>query len=203
MQLFAKIISYLLHPLLMPTFLFGVLLYFIPQSFQQFQSHGWLLLSVFFGMTFVLPGLNLLFFKLTGTIKTLNLMDRRERIMPSMLISLVYCVISYMIYWKIPFPVFYKLMFIVAALSVVVTIVTLFFKISVHAIGMSGLAGILLAMATLSSASELVVPSLFAIVLSGLVMSARLFLDAHDLPEVGWGGVVGFAIGFGGVVVLF
>ena len=196
----AKVISYLLHPLLMPTFLFGALLYFLPKSFQQLQSRGWLLLSVFFGMTFVLPALNLVFFKVTGTIKSLSMMDRRERIMPSILISMVYAVIGYMIYWKIPFPVFYKLMFIVAALSVVVTVATFFFKISAHAVGISGMAGILLAMATLSSASELMVPALVAIVLAGLTKSSRLMLDAHDLSEVGWGGVVGFGVGFGGVV---
>ena len=187
----------------MPTILFGVLLVFLPQSFQQFQSHGWLLLSVFFGMTFVLPALNLLFFKVTGTIKTLSMMDRRERILPSILISLVYTAISYMIYWKIPFPVFYKLMFIVASLSVLVTLITFFFKISAHAVGMSGLAGILLAMAMLESASELVVPSLVTIVLAGLTMSSRLLLDAHDLREVGWGGVVGFGVGLAGVVWMF
>lgn len=187
----------------MPTILFGVLLSFIPKSFQQFQSHGWLLLLVFFGMTFVLPALNLLFFKATGTIKSLSLMERRERIMPSILISIVYVVIGYMIYWKIPFPVFYKLMFIVAALSIMVTLITFFFKISAHAVGMSGLSGILLAMATLSTASVLVVPALVAIVLSGLVMSSRLLLDAHDLREVGWGGVMGFGIGFAGVVWMF
>jgi hypothetical protein len=30
-----------------------------------------------------------------------------------------------------------------------------------------------------------------------------LFLMAHTLEEVSWGGVMGFAVGFGGVLILF
>lgn len=203
LRLGSQILSYLLHPLLMPTFLFAILLIFVPSVIYPAQALGLVLLLVFFGMTFVLPTLNLLFFKMTGTIQTLTMVERRERIMPSILITLVYFVISLMFYWKVPMPVFYKLMAIVTMLSSVVSMGSFFIKISAHAVGISGLAGILLAMATLSSASELIIPALVVMVLAGLTMSSRLLLDAHELNEVGWGGAIGFGVGFGGVVVLF
>ena len=40
-------------------------------------------------------------------------------------------------------------------------------------------------------------------VLAGLVMSARLYLQAHTLREVGYGAAVGFLVGFFGMILLF
>jgi hypothetical protein len=200
----AQFISVLFHPLLMPTWLMIVLLIFFPTSVLQAQSWGLIMLLIFFGMTFILPVLNLVFFKLTGTISSLQMFKRKERILPSILVTLLYAFLASMFYWKFyAIPVFFKLMAIVTALSAIVTITTFFFKISAHAVGMCGLAGILLAIATLASAQELIFPALGALILAGVTMSSRLLLNAHTLDEVGWGGGLGFAIGFGGMIILF
>ncbi|MFM8743032.1 MAG: phosphatase PAP2 family protein [Cytophagales bacterium] len=50
---------------------------------------------------------------------------------------------------------------------------------------------------------RLLVPTAGLIVLAGLVMSARLVLGAHTLREVLQGALVGFVIGYSGVMVLF
>jgi hypothetical protein len=154
-------------------------------------------------MTFILPVLNMVFFKVTGTITNLNLANRRDRILPFIFVTLVYAAVTAMFYWKMYIPVVFKLMLMVTALSLLVLVATLFFKISVHAVGSSGLAAILLAMATLASATELLWPALVMIVLAGFAMSSRLQLNAHTLAEVSWGGVLGFASAFGGMLILF
>ena len=203
LQLGAKFISYLLHPLLMPTWLFGILLCFSPSLIQGKQL-GVYILVLIFGMTFFLPLLNLFFFKMTGTIQSFHLPTSRERVLPFILITLVYAAITLMFYWKMPVvPIYFKLMIIATMLSAAVTILNFFFKISAHAVGMSGLVGILLAMAQLASISELIFPSVVVVVLAGATMSSRLLLNAHDLREVGWGGAVGLGVGIGGVVGLF
>jgi membrane-associated phospholipid phosphatase len=46
-------------------------------------------------------------------------------------------------------------------------------------------------------------PTAFVILVAGLVMSSRLLLGAHAPREVLYGGIVGFIVGFGGMVVLF
>jgi hypothetical protein len=204
LRLSAHAVSIVLHPLLMPTWLLVVLLTFFPTAIQPAQAWGLVVLLIFFGMTFILPVLNMLFFKITGTISSFSMPNRQDRMLPSLLITALYATLSFMFYWKVAaIPIFFKLMVIVTMLSAVVMIGTFFLKISAHAVAACGLAGILLAMATLSSISELILPALVVIVLAGVTMSSRLLLNAHTLHEVGWGGVLGFAVGFAGMVFLF
>lgn len=202
LKFLAKLLSYLFHPLLMPTWLFGIMMFYFPSSVQPTQA--WvLIILLIFGMTFILPILNLLFFRLTGTIQNFHLPERKDRILPFLFITIVYTGITVMIIWKMNFPIVSKLMIIVTMLTFVTTILTFFFKVSVHAIGNSGLVGILLAVTLFSSVSELIVPALSGLILAGSVMSARLYLNAHTQFEVAWGGILGFVVGFLGVFVLF
>lgn len=202
LRLAANIISYLFHPLLMPTYLFGIIGYYTPAVFQSNQLILFFVGSIFI-ITAVLPTLNLVFFKVSGTIKSLHMTTRRERIVPFVFISIVYILVTVLVYIKIPVPIVAKFLMISSALVVALAIATFFMKISAHAIGVAGLTGILLALAAYSSATALMVPALACMALSGVVMSSRLSLDAHTLNEVAWGGVLGFAVGFAGVLILF
>ena len=202
LRLLAQFISLVFHPLLMPTWLFGIMMYYFASAVQPTQA--WLLVIVLiFGMTFILPLLNLLFFKITGTIRSFYLVERKDRILPFIFITIVYAGITAMIFWKMSFPIVFKLMVIITCLSLLVTVFTFFFKISAHAVAGGGIAGVLLSMAIYSSVAELVVPSLIMLVLAGTVMSARLLLNAHKPQEVGWGGMLGFVIGSAGIGMLF
>lgn len=94
-------------------------------------------------------------------------------------------------------------MLIIAAMVVVSLIITFFFKISIHSLSVSGAIGILLPLNKVTEEATLLLPTAFIILAAGLVMSARLLLDAHTPREVLYGGIVGFLVGFGGMVVLF
>ena len=202
LRFLAKTFSFLFHPLLMPTWLFSLLMFYFPAAIQPVQA-WFLIILLIFGMTFILPLLNLIFFKMTGTIQDFYLEERKDRVLPFIFISIVYAGITAMFFMRMNFPVVFNLMVIVTGLVLLATIATFFFKISVHAIAVGGMAGILLAIVAFMSASELLIPALSAMVLAGLVMSSRLLLNAHELNEVGWGGVLGFVIGFIGVEILF
>jgi hypothetical protein len=202
LRLLAHIISYLFHPLLMPTYLYAAIAFFSPMVFQNAPWVSFILMAVF-GLTAVVPALNVLMFKLTGTINNVHMPTRQERVTPFIFITILYIGITVLFYLKLPIPVVVKLMMLCAALVCLVCAATFFFKVSVHAVAMAGLTGILLALAAFSSAQTLMVPALIALVLTGVVMSSRLLLMAHTLQEVSWGGVLGFAIGFAGVIILF
>lgn len=202
LKLAAHIVSILFHPLLMPTYLFGIIGYYTPAVFQSHQLILFFIVSVF-AITAVLPALNLMFFKVTGTVKNLYMPTRGERVVPFVFISVVYILVTALTYLKIPVPVVPKFLVISSALVVTLAISTFSMKISAHAIGVAGLAGILLALAAYSSASALVIPAIACIILSGVVMSSRLLLNAHTINEVTWGGILGFAVGFAGVLILF
>lgn len=94
-------------------------------------------------------------------------------------------------------------MLIVFGLVLASFLITFFIKISIHSISMAGAIGIVLPLNKAMEEPRLLVPTALLIVLAGLVMSARLVLGAHTLREVLQGALVGFAIGYSGVMVLF
>ena len=201
MKKVAQVISVVFHPLLMTTYLFIVLFFFLPSLLLPARASMWLLFLIFL-MTFLLPSLNFLFFRFTGTIRDLAMAERKDRILPFAFISILYCVVTYMFYWKFPVPNLLKLMLIVTSMVIVVALVTPFFKVSVHSLAIWGIIGILV---PLNQASDglLLYPLAVLLVIAGIVMSSRLLLDAHVPQEVAVGGAVGFSIGFGGMMVLF
>ncbi len=68
-------------------------------------------------------------------------------------------------------------MVIVASLVVFSAIVTFFYKISIHSLAACGMIGILLPMNKAIENNALLWPTAIAIVLAGLIMSARLYLQ--------------------------
>jgi PAP2 superfamily len=118
-------------------------------------------------------------------------------------VSILYGLITLMFYWKFPVPGVLKLMLIITALVLSSAILTVFYKVSIHSAAIWGLIGILLPLNKASEEGMLLVPTLIAVVTAGLVMSSRLQLNAHFPREVLVGALLGFAIGFTGIAVLF
>jgi hypothetical protein len=197
----AQVVSVVFHPLLMTTYLFVVISLYLPAVLLPARASLWLVFLVFL-MTFLLPSLNFLFFRFSGTIKNLAMAERKDRILPFIFISILYCIVTYMFYWKFPIPNLLKFMLIITVMVIACAIVTLFYKVSVHSVAIWGILGILV---PLNQASEgmLLFPLATGLVVAGVVMSARLLLNAHMPREVMIGGVMGFGIGFAGMLLLF
>ncbi len=202
MRIAAKVISALFHPLLMTTYLFLMLSYFLPVILQPARPSVWIIMLIFI-TTFALPAVNFLLLRLSGSIRDLTLPNRQQRILPFIFISAIYIFVTIMFYWKFPIPNLLRLMIIVSAMIVFATIATFFYKISIHSLSLWGAVGMMLPMNKVSEDSSLLIPTVLVIIIAGLVMSSRLALDAHTPREVMVGGVSGFAIGFFGMIILF
>jgi hypothetical protein len=200
----AKFISVVFHPLLLTTYLVIILSYYFPSMLMIRKENRMVIVGLVFVFTFVLPAVNLVMLRAFGNIQSLTLQSRRERILPFVFISLLYLLVTFLFYFKLPFSAnFEKLMMIVSALVVVSLMITLFYKISIHSIAMGGGIGILLPLNQVTEQMSLLWPTAFTILVTGLVMSSRLVLDAHSPREVMYGGVVGFVVGFFGMIILF
>ncbi len=204
MKVVAKLISILFHPLLLTTYLVIVLTVFFPSMLMIRNENQRIIVSLIFVFTFVLPALNIAMLRSFGTISSLMLESRQERIVPFVFISLLYILVTFLFHYKLPFSSnFNKLMIIITAMIVVSLIITFFYKISIHSLAMCGGIGILLPLNKVSEQVNLLWPTAITIVVAGLVMSARLFLGAHTPREVMYGSVVGFIVGFVGMSMLF
>ncbi|MBL7870324.1 MAG: hypothetical protein JNM78_01835 [Cyclobacteriaceae bacterium] len=162
------------------------------------------ILGFIFCFSFILPAVNILMFKIFGTISTYTMDSRRERIVPFVAISIIYVVMTLLFYFRLPFSSnFNNLMLLVTLLVVVGTLITFFYKVSIHSLGIWGSIGIIVPLNKAMEQSYLLWPTAGIIVAAGLVMSARLYLDAHTPRQVMVGGLVGFGIGFLGMIFLF
>lgn len=207
MDIAARIVSVVFHPLLMATYLVLILLIFFPIAVFPLSSssfRGFLLLI--FISTFVFPVLNIFFFKLFGSIQSLSMPTREERVIPFVFIAVLYGVITYLFYSKFRVGLadsIFKILIIINLLVIASSLITFFYKVSVHSLGMWGVIGILVPFNRMTENRELLYPTLVLIVIAGLVMSARLQLQAHKPREILVGGATGFAIGFLATILLY
>lgn len=207
MNALARLVSVLFHPLLMATYLFLILSWALPSALAPLpvDSH-FTFIGLIFIVTFLLPVLNIGIFRVFGTIESVTMKNRRERILPFIFIACIYVVITYLLYSRTQIELddnFLKLMMIIDLLVIVSLIATLFFKVSVHSLAIWGLIGITLPLTKLSEVNALLYVSIGLVFFAGVIMSARLQLGAHTYREVMWGAVLGLATGLIGMLVLF
>lgn len=207
MNVIARIISYVFHPLLMGTYLFMLLVFLLPAALYPINSGSQILfLILFFVITFVVPVCLMSLLKIFGSIRSFNLESRQERVFPFFMILVLYAAFTYMLTLqnKIGFDDnVFKFLLIIDCLVLIGTLFTLFYKVSMHAIGIMGLAGILIPLNKESDNTMLLWITVGVVVLAGIIMSARLQLNAHTPRQVLVGAIAGFLTGFFGIIVLF
>ncbi len=200
----AYFISYIFQPLLMATFLYATVLWIIPlEAGLQFSSENKLrLLLIVFLITAVLPMLSIFVMKLTSGISSIHLVKRKDRITPFFFIAAYYVFAAYLLVAKISLGLLFDTLIItIAGLVLIMAINTLFWKISVHSIGVAGTLGFIMGMNYNSPDSLFYWPIFGWILIVGFTMSARLYLNAHLPMEVWLGALLGFVVCFSSVVL--
>jgi len=130
-------------------------------------------------------------------IQNFNLSERTERVIPFFMITIFYVAVCVMLSGQLGWESFFIIaMMTVAFTSLVVSMVTLFWKISVHSVAISSLVGFLMSALLVRAETSLLVPLAMSIIAGGFVMSSRLYLNAHTPRQVGWGSLTGFIISF-------
>lgn len=196
MQLVARLLSYLLHPLLMPLASLWLMLQVDPLVGYFLPPNGRLLL---FGMvavmTFVFPVMSVVLMRRAGLVSGLELPRREERLVPYLMTLLYGGMTLYLLYRTPLHPVAYAFfigMLVAIALS---ALITLWWKISAHLVGIGGLVGMLFALNAVHGV-DVFHPLVIALVLSGLLGTARLLTSDHTHVQVHAGMVLGMACTF-------
>ncbi|TAG90321.1 MAG: hypothetical protein EAZ20_04555 [Bacteroidetes bacterium] len=204
MKSFALVISAIFHPLLLPSYAFGVLFFLSNLTiFPTSTEIKWRLWIILFVLTFAIPFLLILVFYFTKNIKNLMISDKEERVNPFLFTTLLYCIFASFFLLNENLARFPAIGLILTGISLslaVLTWITIYWQISAHSIGMSGMLGSALALQIVFD-SNLLLPFFVLIFLTGLVMSMRLYLQAHTPSQVWAGAGVGFFINF--FVVIF
>jgi membrane-associated phospholipid phosphatase len=202
----ARILSVVFHPLLMPTWLVLVLAGTFPWALQPARPdnlQAYVLMVA--GLTFILPAINLVFLKGLGYISSFTLPEREQRIRPFLIILLLYSCCTFLFHYKLGMGLsdnFFRLLLILNMLVLVAWLLTCYIKLSIHSMAAAAIPVILAVLSRFTEEGQLFPVMLISIVLAGVVMSARLQLQAHTLQEVLLGAVAGaVTAGFTGILL--
>lgn len=193
----SQYISMLFHPLLMPFYAMAIL--FNLHSYLSYSIASEvkkIVLFIVFITCFVMPVLITLYLLQKGFIRSLEMNERRERRVPFLATMLMY-VGCYLLLRQLPAPELVPAIVISgAAIIAVAFAVNLFWKISIHMIGLGGLAGIIFVSGD-RILSDVSFYFILILIISGITGWARLSRESHTSMQVYTGFLTGFiASGF-------
>jgi len=199
MQKLAKAVSYIFHPLLMPTFGFLLLVntgfYFalISDEIKKF------ILLIVFASTFLLPLISTGLMIFVSRFK-LNLDKSSDRIFP-LLSTAVFYYLGYYFLGKAPIYPIYRIILMTCILTIIILlIISTRWKISAHLAGIGGLVGAFLSLSIRLNINSSVLLSTLILV-AGLVGSSRIILGKHTPAQVYTGFLLGFGVNY--LIILF
>ena len=198
----ARFLSVVFHPLLMPTFVFGVLLFEVPNvlGVDVFSAtlRTSLLLLIFVG-TFGVPALLIYYLYRSGYVQTLHLTTLADRRLPFFLTAFVYTFLTFLFGFRMAListvaPEIAVLLGSITLSILLVGIISLYWQISAHSVGISGVVGIIAGVMLKFSQTDLFIPLLLSVLLTGFVGTARLKLNAHTPAQIGAGVLLGLCV---------
>jgi hypothetical protein len=192
---FAKVISYIFHPLFIPTYIFAILIYYVPYQFAGLQQNVvWLRLFSVFWMTAFFPAIAVFLLWKLKFINNIYLRTQKERIIPFFITMFFYWWMYYLS--KSPQfaeqqPIVLKFFFFGIFISTSIGVIANnFLKVSLHGMAMGGATTALILMAIFYGIN-LNLPILAAVLLTGIVATSRFIAGEHTNKEM----YVGIAIG--------
>jgi hypothetical protein len=192
----ARLLSYLLHPLLMPTVSLWLGLRLDPHlGYFIAPEDRWKVLLMVALMTIAFPLTSALLLLRAGLISSLEMPGRRERIAPYALSLMYYGMTAYLLA-RTPLHPMAQGLFTGAALALLLTtLITMRWKISAHMVGIGGCLGALVALNQAHALGALL-PIGAVIVAAGALGTSRLLTSDHTAGQV----YAGAALGFGTVL---
>jgi membrane-associated phospholipid phosphatase len=200
-KIIAHTISAIFQPLLMPSLVFFVALFHIDNSTNITVDGQWTILSLVFLTTCLIPVCTILMFRFTKVIKDLQMTNRKDRLLPFAFISIFYLLVTVLFHRQLPLNNLLSATLISMTVVVVLTnLITFFWKISAHSAGIAGLVGFCLVYSMkFAESNNLLFPLLASVLLMGVIMWARLYLNAHKPIEIIAGAILGFVVCFGAI----
>ncbi|MEX2565674.1 MAG: PA-phosphatase [Cyclobacteriaceae bacterium] len=191
-------ISVAFQPLAIPSFIILTILYGVPESTTVPHEAKWSLLLLISLTTFIIPIIGLVGMKMTSSIESLQMYDKKERIVPFAFISLFYCMNATFFYIKLNVDeLLVMTVGMVTLCLVLLTLVTVFWKISAHLMALGGWLAVISVLSIRFQSEHLLYYLLATLIICGAVGTARLYLNTHKPSEIYGGFALGFFLCFG------
>ena len=204
LRVIAQVFSVIFHPLFIPFYVIGFLVYWHPSYFSGFSAFSKfeIMRSVLVN-TIIFPAFSLLVMKGLGFIKSIMLHTQQDRIGPYLVNMIFYFWMARVFFNFKPeiTPVLATFMTGVFLTTAIALIANIFNKISMHAIGCGGMLGIFIIVMN-SNTMWMAWPLALAILITGIVCTSRLIVSDHTTKEIYTGLLVGLVCQFGAAFVI-
>ena len=186
---FSKFISYFFHPINFP--IIGSILYFliVPEYIFKPQEH--IIIVVILIGTYVFPMFLLLLLKRFSMINSYHMVTIEERKFPTLLFISISYILGNWLYRSTVVDIL-SLFYFGYGLALLCSYLFLYFKtkMSLHTAAIGGLIGFLICFSYYYKINLIILLSIFFLI-SGLIASSRLRLNAHNSLEVFLGYIIG------------
>lgn len=190
----AQFFSYIGHPLLMPTYVYALIFLNHPMYIKDLEQYQILIALVFF-VTCFMPAWVTFFLLKSGVIKSMTLMDTKDRKVPFLITSVLYVVGSYLLSKAVFLNKEFVVFMYSIALNVTITgFISRRWKISAHAVGAGGFLGLLTYVNYTYMSDFFQFVYVGSVILMGVLLWARLYLKAHNPRQVYIGFIGAFVI---------
>ena len=189
----SKLISLILHPIFMPLLALYLTLTILPGLEFTISHNLKLIYFIVIISTIVLPLISILILITIGRLSSVEMMHHKERVLPLFNTS-IWMLFGYfflqniLLYAPLLMAEFLGAIIIISFAS----ILSNFWKISLHMLGIGGILGVFIAIQILyENINTLIIIFIF---LSGILAYSRLNEKAHNKPQVYVGFLVGLLI---------
>lgn len=213
MRIIAHAISYIFHPLFVMTYIIVLMSFINPYLFGvRHAGENMIFIMQLTVYTLILPAFATLMMKFLGFVDSLEMEDRKQRIGPLIVTMICYLWITYNLYKTPQIPNAITIFMLGSTMGLCVAFfINLFSKISLHALGMGGLLGMVVITMMYYSYGSFSIGSIsmsmnfllmLVIVICGLVGTSRLLLEAHEPLDLYGGFFIGFGTQFLALTIL-
>ncbi len=189
----ARLISIILHPIFIPIISFHLSIKMVPDldfTIANYQNYILLILVI---CTIMFPVLCMLFLIKFDVISSLEMTKNQERPIP-LLLTGGFLILSLKLTEKLLIftPVLKKELVGAIIIILLASIISKFWKISLHMLGIGGLIGVLVSLQYLYGGLSSMI--IYFMLIAGITAMARIYLKAHNHSQIYVGFIVGFII---------
>ena len=189
----SKLISIILHPIFMPILALYLSLRQVPSigfAITNYQNYIYLVLIF---STVILPLISIFFLIESGKVSSLEMSNHKERSVPLFMTAICMGLGYYTIENILVFSPIIKAE-LIGAISIILiaSIISKYWKISLHLLGIGGLVGVLIALEIIYGNLQYLI--IIFILLSGILAMARIKEKAHNYPQVYIGFLGGLSV---------
>lgn len=188
----AKIISYIFHPVFIPVYVAWFLIYIQPLLFSGFSPWKKATTMIqFLVMYAFFPLITTLLLKGLGFISSVYLKTQRDRVIPYVACMIYYFWVWWVLHNQIDYsPAIVMFSFAIFLASIGGLMANIYIKVSMHTISVGVMATFIVFLGFLLQKDFGIYISI-ALLITGLVCTARLIVSDHLQKEIYWGLVIG------------